>query len=362
MGKARELTDREKELLNVIGSHPDASLKELVNRTSYKRTTTVSRKLQQFKEQGILFGPVYQTDYGKLCKNPLHGLECIVEFNQSYETVMSYLMLIEPLLSMYPILSPRQKALLVGFLSSNDAETEALLQLLKDKNIITNYIMRVLSTMPVKENPNFFGDPTPSLKNVLTPCELPDMSFGYHCTDWSECDIAILPYMERGTMLMEILRKELKLNKEWTYEQLRYSRNKMLTNGLIEKVYQFSPYPNIQCVPFFLFFKTDDITVTQGILCNFARGERVYREYALFGKWGGLACISHPLFLTDLMRKLDRIDEITEVELYPFRYISPEKSYISYLREYKYFDVDTQTLEYPYAVYKEKIREKIESE
>lgn len=362
MGWIRGLTDREKELLNVIGRYPDASLKELVNRTSYKRTTTVSRKLQQFKEQGILFGPVYQTDYGKLCKNPLHGLVCIVEFNRSYETVMSYLLVIEPLLSMYPVLSPRKKALLVAFLSSNDAETEALLQLLKDSNIITSYIMRVFSSMPIKENPNFFGDPNPSLANVLTPCDVPDMSFGCHDTHWNECDIAILPYMERGTNLMEILRREKKLNKNWTYEQLRYSRNKMLANGLIEKVYQFSPYPNIQCVPFFLFFKTDDITVTQRILCNFVRGERVYREYTLCGEWGGLACISHPIFLTDLMRKLDKIEEITEVELYPFRYISPEKSYISYLREYKYFDAETQTLEYPYAVYKEKIKEKIESE
>ena len=176
MGKIRGLTDREKELLNVIGQHPDASLKELVNRTSYKRTTTVSRKLQEFKEQGMLFGPLYQTDYGKLCKNPLHGVVCIVEFNQSYETVMSYLRCIEPLLSMYPILSPRKKALLVSFLSSNDAKTEALLQMLKEASIITNYIMRVFSSMPLKENPNFFGNPNPSLNTVTTPCALPDMS------------------------------------------------------------------------------------------------------------------------------------------------------------------------------------------
>lgn len=361
MGKPHGLTDREKELLNVIGMHPDFSLKEVTKQCSYRWETTISRKLNQFKEQGILFGPIYQTDYGKLCKNPLHGVICILEFTKSYDTVMSYLRCIETVLSMYPILSSRKKALLVEFLSSDDKETESLLKLLQDNNIIATYIIRVFTTMPVRENPNFFGDYNPLLDQLLVPCEVPDISFGSHDTTWNQCDISILPYLERGTKLIDILREEKKANRDWTYEQVRYSRDKMVENGLIEKVYQFSPFPHNQCAAFFLFLKATQVALTKRILCNFARGERIYREYALCEDWGGLAVISHPLFLTDLLLKLEKVDEITEIEVYPFRYISPKKSYISYLREYKYFDTDTQKLEYPYSIYKEKIKEKIEN-
>jgi hypothetical protein len=362
MERNRGLTDREKELLNVIGRNPESSLKEVTKRCSYQWETTISRKLTQFKEQGILFGPIYQTDYGKLCKNPLHGIICILEFNQSYDTVMSYLRCIETVLSMYPILSSRKKALLVEFLSSDNRETESLLKLLKDNNIITHFIIRVFTSMPVRENPNFLGNPNPLLDQLLAQCDIPDMSFGVYDTAWNQCDISILPYLERGAKLIDVLREEKKANRTWTYEQVRYSRDKMVENGLIKKVYQFSPFPHDQCTTFFLFLKAGEPALTKRILCNFAREERVYREYALCGKWGGLAIISHPLFLTDLLIKLEKTEEITEIELYPFRYISPRKSYVSYLREYRYFDGDTQTLYYPYYVYKEKIKEKIKNE
>ncbi|KYK30037.1 MAG: hypothetical protein AYK19_04885 [Theionarchaea archaeon DG-70-1] len=365
MGKIH-LTESEKELLNVLGKFPDISMKELVNRTQYKRLSSVVKKIGQFKKEGMLYGPFYDVDFGRLCKNPFCVLICIIEFNQSYETVISYLKLIEPIKTVYPVLSPHKELLNVLFLSSDNAEMISLLQLLKDNNIITDYITRAYSHNRTIENPNLYGDSNPSLDNLLDPCDIPDLSFGCHDTDWDECDISILPYLQtgyKGTKLIEILKAEKKLNKTWKYNQIKYSHKKMLTDGLIRKKYLIFPFSYNQCVDFNLFLKTDDKPLTQRMLCNFARGSRVTKEYVLCEDWGYVGFASHPLFLTELMHKLSQIEEIKEKELYQLR-STPDREYIIHQQppEYKYFDVEIQTLRYPYHVYKERIKEKLEIE
>lgn len=360
-----QLTEREKELLTILGKSPEMSMKELVNRTQYRRVSSVIKKLEQFKEQGMVLGPFHVVNYGKLCKNPFCVMICIIEFSQSYKTVIEYLKLIEPLRMVYPVLSSHKELLNAKYFSSNNAAMVSLLQLLKDNNIITDYITRAYSNKMVIENPNFFGDINPSLDNLLDPCDISDLSFGCHDTNWSECDISILPYLKRGHKdgkLIEILRAEKKLDKTWTYHQVKYSHKKMVENGLIEKVYLIFPFFYSQCVDFNLFVKTEDTNMTQRILCNFARGSRVAKEYVLCEDWGYVGFASHPQFLTGLMNKLDKIDEIKEKELYQLRSISDEESHFSQPPELKYFDFDKQTLEYPYHVYKEKIKEKLEDE
>ena len=103
------------------------------------------------------------------------------------------------------------------------------------------------------------------------------------------------------------------------------------------------------------------------IIYNFARGGRVFKQYAVFKEWesgnvlGSTSCLCHPLFFRDLMEKMDQIDEIAEKEIYVRRSYSSE-DYIFDLSRYKYFDTETQTMQYPYHVYEEKIRERLEEE
>jgi len=115
-----QLNDREKELLTVLGKNPEMSLKGLSDHTQYRRESSIVRKIKQFREQDFLRGPVYFVDYGKLCKNALHRLFCIVELKESPETVIEYLKLIESLQWVYPVLSSRKELLCAAFLSSND--------------------------------------------------------------------------------------------------------------------------------------------------------------------------------------------------------------------------------------------------
>ena len=358
-----DLSDREKGLLTLFGKCPDISMKELMNNTQYRRVSSVVKKISQFKRRSMFYGPFFDIDFGKLCKNHVRMIICVVESEKSYETVISYLQLIEPLKYVFPVLPPHKKVLNMLFVSSNDEEMASLFQLLKDNTIITDYIVRPYSHRRVIENPNFFGDPDPSLDNVLEACHIPDLSFGCHDTDWNECDIRVLPYLQigyKGLKLIEILREEKRLNNTWTYDQIKYSHKKMVTHGLIMKRYFVYPFSYNQCVDFNLFIKCEDVEVTQRIICNLAKSARVLREYVLCEDWGYVGFVSHPLFLTGLMHKLNQIDEIKKKELYQIISIPDRDSLLVQPPELKYFDFENQTLHYPYDAYKEKIKENLE--
>jgi DNA-binding Lrp family transcriptional regulator len=368
MVNSPRITDSEKQLLHAVGSNPEASIKELLEYTEYKWERTIKRKLKRLKEQDILQGPMYYTNYSRLCKNPLHKVVCIIESNQSYETVISYLKMIESLLWILPVLSPHKRVMKMMYYSTDNEAMIDILQLLKENGIISDYVFRVMRYRGKVENPNLYGDINPVLDNLLDPCDIPDMSLQPHDTAWNECDIAVLPYLERGTRLIEILRKENHNSKTWTYEQIKYSREKMVKNGLIEKLYMFFPFPLDQCLRFGLFLKTEDAALTHRIVHNFARGERINKQCALhegwgdINIWGSVGCASHPLFLKDLMHKLDAVEEIVEKEVYQIRSFPHKKYFFSQPSRLDYYDVETQTLEYPYHVYEEKIKEKIEQE
>jgi hypothetical protein len=361
------MTEGEKKLLNTLGKYPDIPMKELLNHTNYKWESTVRRKLDQFTEQRFIRGPFYGINYNKLCKNPVHLFMSILELNKDYQTVISYLKIIEPLKVVYPVLSPHKEILGVLFLSSHDKKMLNILQVLKDAAIITEYIAHVYTSRRMKENPNFFGESNPVLDNLLTPCDVPDMSLQEYDTTWNECDISMLPYLESGYKngkLIEILRKEKECNRTWTYEQVKYSRKKMVQNGLIKKNYMIFPYPYEQCADFIMFFKpeTNNTEVIQRILHNFGRGGRLYRDYVVCGDWGSIGFVCHPLFLTTLMNKLDKIDEIREKKVYQIRSVPPKNFVLVQPTNVTRFDVEKQRLKYPYQVYTEKIKEKLENE
>ena len=358
-----DISERGKKLLTVLGNHPDISQKELLKLTTYRRTSSLIRKIKQFKEVNYLSGPTYTIDLGKLSRNPVRGFRCVVEYEKNLNTVIDYLQIIEPLHWVYPVLSSHKGLLNALFLSSDDRKLESLLQLLKDNNIITDYSIRVSRHRLKVENPDFFGDPLPSLDNLLEPCEFPDLSYGCHSTAWNECDIRTLSYLVGGfesIKLMDILRNERKLhNKEWTYEQIKYSFEKISRNKLVSKLYLISPFPLDECSSFYLFVKSDDTETMQRIVYNFARGGRIHREYGLFGDWGLIGCICHSQFVVDLMHKLDVIEDIKKKELYHLRSFTPGVQYTGKYSEFDYFDVETQTLEYPYDEFRKKIEEKL---
>lgn len=360
------MNENEKKLLTVLGKNPEFSVKELTDHTPYKWESSVARKIRTLKEQNYIMGPTYFLDCGKLCKNPFHKLTCFVELNQNKKTVMEYLQLIKPLEWTYPVLSSRKELLGFAILSSNDIEIEALLHLLKMYGVISDYVIRVRAHKMILENPNFFRDSVPSLDALCDPNEFPDISYGCHTTDWTQCDIRVLSYLYGNTeniSLIDIMREEKQVyGKKWGYDQIKYAYRKMCEKNLIEKVYFVHPYPLQECADFYLFLKTDDITITKNIVYNFGRDHRMHREYTICDEWGLIGCICHPLFVVNLLHKLDQIPEITQKELYHLRSYPPGVSFVNQHSTFDCFDIDTQTLEYPYHEFREKILKKLEND
>jgi hypothetical protein len=251
---------------------------------------------------------------------------------------------------------------IAGFYSSDNAKMRSLLQLLKKNGIISEYVIRLSHHNRIMENPNFHGDPIPSIDTLLDPVCASDYSYGQFRTEWNQCDMALLPHLltgYKGTKLIEILKKEKEYDRKWTYNQINYSHKKMITAGLISREYAISPFPYDQCVHFILFIKPNLPRTTIHILHNFGRGERIYKEHMPFKEWGLIECISHPLFLINLLDKLDSIEEIAEKELYHVRSLLPQKYWLNPMPEFPY-DFDTSTVEYPYDRYREKMKEKLE--
>ena len=218
----------------------------------------------------------------------------------SYETVISYLVLIEPLAWTFPVLSAHKKLLYVEFVSTDDRETKSLLQLLKDCSIVTECIYHISNQNKVIENPDLFGDFNPPLDNLLDSCDIVESSYGEHDTDWNQCDLAIFPYLMmgyKGTKLIEILKKERKLERPWTYEQIKYSHEKMIRSKFIRKEYTVFLFPYLHCVHFILVLKSVETALDQRIARNLARGARVYKEYTLFEDSVLAEFVSHPFFV-----------------------------------------------------------------
>ncbi|MGD2248756.1 MAG: hypothetical protein PVF58_10155 [Candidatus Methanofastidiosia archaeon] len=357
------MNDREKKLLTLRGKYPTMSLEELQTRSSYKWKSTITRKIKHYKKQKMIFGPIYYIDYGKLCKNQLNQMYCIIESHNPYEKVVSYLKLIKSIKWAYPVRSPHRTALDVSFTSSNDDKTRDLLQLLKDNHIIAHYTIYSYHCNKHTENPNFCGDFVPSFNTLLDPCDVPDMSCGHHDTTWNTCDIAVLPYFETGykaCKFVEILRAERILQNPWTYEQIKYSFKKMVTHKLIQKTYIIYPIAARECTMFLLYLKTETPDIIQRILYNFGKESRIYKHYVFNENWGILCCVSHPLFFPNLLQKLD-MDVIQGKELYQIDSIIGMTP-IDLPTELKCFNMENQTLEYPYQVYKETIKEQLEQE
>ena len=85
----------------------------------------------------------------------------------------------------------------------------------------------------------------------------------------------------KGTKLIEILKKERKLERPWTYEQIKYSHEKMIRSKFIRKEYTVFLFPYLHCVHFILVLKSVETALDQRIARNLARGTRVYKEYTL---------------------------------------------------------------------------------
>jgi hypothetical protein len=112
--------------------------------------------------------------------------------------------------------------------------------------------------------------------------------------------------------------------------------------------------------------RSDDFENTRKIVFNFGKNARLqknitywisYSDRKIFGL---IQCICDPLFLIDVLKKLDTYREIREKKFYFLRSY-PLTYWSSQSITTDYYDYKTQTLHYPYQKYFSEIREEADS-
>jgi hypothetical protein len=404
----KDLSRREKLLLQLMGREPNLTNQELSGIIGFKYTeyvTTLQRKLERREYLG---GPYMYPDFGKIFKNKVSRVFAFVMFDAPYEYIISMLQEINCWTYFFPLEEGVFKKYMVGFMNTDLSRLKRILDLLKDSQIIKYYHLFELDGNWKLINPTFLADereasPEPDFGHLLEDVFVPDLSWGSFSGIalnkvaqvlimrlWNgngACDLRRIVRIEkkfkkrRRAELKELLRKEhLELKREELKAELRELRtvdlslrefreaNQLLMNrDILEKVYYIWPFPNPKCSRFMLFLRCDSVEATKRIIFNFGKDTRIFTRVCMVQSgergepYGVIYAVGDPFLGGKLMTELDRYDELVDRKLFPMRSYPPGRwKSQSILMEY--YDEERQTLEFPYEIFYEKVRQRLEED
>jgi len=165
------------------------------------------------------------------------------------------------------------------------------------------------------------------------------------------------------------LRTELK---EWKGDlplrEFREAYQLLVSHAVLEKVYYVNPFPRSMCRAFILLLKCKSIEATNRIIFNFGKNVRIFtRSYMLqsveTGTWyGAIYAAGDPFLEGKLMNSLDRCPEIEDRKLFPVRSYPASHWAAQGIPIEGYYDPETQTLGYPYDLFYERVKQKVEED
>ena len=371
------LSEKRERLLEILGRNPDESLDELARLSGFKNKTYLPRVTKQLKEKGYLSQPFYEVEYRTICRNRLTLVAVVVLFTRNYEEIMALFKKIDSYLRFYPIFEQSFKKFIITFLASDVRKVKEIMDYLVKKGIIHYYDFYRQDVKYALTNPAFrthSGIPAPSvpsLDNLLEETDICDLTWKkYSGLRLNHCDLSLLMNLEAGTgecKLSAIQQYERTVRKNsFSYAQLKESFAKLTREGIVKKKYYVYPIPKEKCFRFILLVRSDDFEKTGRLVFNFGKHARLqksvtywisYTDRKIFGL---IQCICDPLFLIDVLKKLDTYREIREKKFYFLRSY-PLTYWSSQSITTDYYDYKTQTLYYPYQKYFSEIREEADS-
>ncbi|MGC1122098.1 MAG: hypothetical protein WBA22_13490 [Candidatus Methanofastidiosia archaeon] len=404
----KDLSRREKLLLQLMGREPNLTNQELSSIIGFKYTeyvTTIQRKLERREYLG---GPYMYPDFGKIFKNKVSRVFAFVMFDSPYEYIISMLREINCWTYFFPLEEGIFKKYMVGFMNTDLTKLKRILDLLKDSQIIKYYHLFELDGNWKLINPTFLvndreASPEPDFGHLLEDVPIPDLSWGSFSgialnkvaqilimrlwNGHGACDLRRIVRIEkkfkkiRRAELKELLRKEhLELKREELKAELRELRTVdlslrefreayqlLMDRDILEKVYYIWPFPNPKCSRFMLFLRCDSVEATKRIIFNFGRDTRIFTRVCMVQSvergepYGVIYAVGDPFLGGKLMTELDQYDELVDRKLFPMRSYPPGRwKSQSILMEY--YDEERQTLEFPYGIFYEKVRQRLEED
>lgn len=358
MTKIKKLNRKEKQILNILGKDPNASVKELMDATGYKWPSTVSQKIDKFEKMGYLRkGPYYDLNLSSVGRNQLYYVYTDIRFSsENRDLIFNLIKQFECWRWIYPTIDTNR--FLVHFQVNHYNQIGKLFTPLKEEGILS-YEMLTSQNRWILFNPDFFGKEIPVLKEPDLDRPLPEITYPdlNVSMGWREVDLRLMQYLQiRTDNLRKIQRMEYKMyGNFWEYHQLKHSYRKITESGIVcTKSHHLNPYPLDECSTLLLFLECKDHTFLLQLMHQFAEEGRIHKSYTLAGDTGLMFLWASPLFMLNLLRYFDEFPDL-EVKVAPLRthssrYLDKQSFHA------EHFDVETQRWVFPYSKYEKDVQ------
>lgn len=359
MARKKDISKKEKELLNILGKNAYLSYKDILALTDYKRENVISKRIRKLREMDFLRGPYYDINLDVMGTNQLYNIYADITYDpKDRDLLFTILRSILGVVWIFPV--QQEDKFFTHFQCNHYSLMSRLLKLLQKKRLI-EYWMAVSRNRWLKANPDFFGPPVPNARTLLTPCELPDLS--YPCiksgTEWSTADLLFMQYLQVDTDVKTKIRdtEYKQYGRLWRYSQIQHSIRKIKASGIIQsKDFHISPYPRNKCCTFILLLEALRKKSLLRVLHNFGKGCRIYKSCTTAGNYGFVFCWASTRIMPELVALFDAVDDVTVKAVYYLRTHTGKYLYASSF-EYELFNIERQRWEFPYLKVKREIEE-----
>jgi len=404
----RDLSKKEKLLLQLIGKQPYLSNEDLCSIIGYKYAQYVSTLQKKLQKREYLTGPLMFADWGKIFRNRVYRVYAFIMFDTSYDFIRSLLQEIDCWLYFYPLEEGLFRKYLVGFTSSDTHKLSGIFEYLLQSGVIHYYHLFEQEGKWEVINPTFLledGTDTPLEPNfncLLDDVVVSDLRYKSFVNISLTTMIQLLEHLwvgRAGCDLKKIVREEKKYREkrrrelenllrscsdEETAQKLQtelaelsgdpslseYKRtyNLLMNHDILEKVYYVWPFPQSKCSRFILLLRCESSATTKRVIFNFGKNIRLFTRVSILrsvttGQWyGAIFAAGDPFLSGKLMTALDACPQIEDRKLFPARSFPSSQWASRSIPLEGYYNPETQILEYPYEIYARKIRQRLEEE
>lgn len=360
---SKDISERDKIILNSLGENADIPLSTLAVLTQYKRKTSVYNRIKNLKKEKYLFGPYFSLNYNAIGKNNLFLVFVFLDYNPLYkDVVLKAMKKINCWTMIFPV---RTAETYLGVYRCNNWNYLAsLFNLMKQWGWLKDYTVHKSENRWIIQNPDFFGDLIPSPGYKIPEGDSPHYQYEEVIDEIeiTKTDIIILKYLSRKTCrLTEIRDLEFYYYKEkLKYYDLKRSYEKLKqTKILLKKIYSIFPLPVDMCSLFFLFTRGSNFTSHLKTIANFGKDLRLTKKFIVVGNEVVSYFMVYPLLEGKILGILE--DYAVDANIYGIETYPTSKLSIQSFND-NHFDVEKQRWTFPHSRFREEIKKLKEKE
>ncbi|MGD2246920.1 MAG: hypothetical protein PVF58_00835 [Candidatus Methanofastidiosia archaeon] len=402
----KDLSSREKILLQLLSDNPHLTNEELSQAIGFKYAEYVATLRKRLREREYLIGPYMRPDLGKIFKNHVRRVHAFIMFDRTYDSIRSVLREIDCWITFYPLEEGIFGKYIAIFLNTDVQKLKRIFDFLQQQGIIRYYHLfhqedrwkMIYPTFLIngKETPN-----EPNFDHLLDEIPLSDLKCGSFANVtlnkvarilvmqlWrgaGKCDLRKIVRIEkkfrskRRKELKELLKKEKweirrkefkaelkELKGDLHLTEFREAYQMLINYDVLDKFYFIWPFPFSKCSQFIVFLRCESQELTKRTIFNFGRNTRISCKVSMVKsmetkEWfGAIYAAGDPFLEKKLMTTLDRYPEIVDRKLFPIRSYPP-----SYFESRSppvdmYYHNKTQTLDFPYNIFYKRVKQWLE--